>query len=66
MASVTKRYRVDGSDEYTMEFRPQSNGTYKIFAPSCPSDPYGNGAKIHHRYSDGEICVAEGREPRRE
>jgi hypothetical protein len=61
--STVKRYRVDERDEYTIEYRSQSNGTYKIFATSCPPDPYGNGPSVHHRYQSGEICVASGREP---
>ena len=32
MASVTKRYRIDGVDEYTIEYRDQPNGTIKIVA----------------------------------
>lgn len=62
--SITKRYRIDGRDDYTIEYRPQSNGTYKIFATTCPADPYGKGPHTHHRYASGEICVAAGREPR--
>ena len=64
MSSVTKRYRIDGTDEYTIEYRWQSAGFYKIFAPSCPDDPLGSGPGTHHRYESGEICVAAGREPR--
>src|SRR6266851_2504713 len=64
MVTVTKRYRIDGVDEYTIEYQQQSNGRFKIFAPSCPSDPNGNGPGTHHRYESGEICVAAGKEPR--
>ena len=64
MASATKRYRVDGRDDYTIEYREQSNGTIKIVAVECPDDPHGNGPSTHHRYDSGEICVKEGKEPR--
>ena len=63
MSSVTKRYRIDGADEYTIEYRWLAS-FYKIFAVSCPSDPHGNGPGTHHRYDSGEICVAAGKEPR--
>ena len=64
MISVTKRYRIDGIDEYTIEYCWQAAGHFKIFAPSCPSDPNGKGPSTHHRYESGEICVAAGCEPR--
>ena len=63
MSVTTKRYRIDGEDEYTIEYQRQSDGTYKIFAPACPPDPHGEGPSVHHRYSSGEICVVAGREP---
>ncbi|MBI2806067.1 MAG: hypothetical protein HYX68_13890 [Planctomycetes bacterium] len=63
MATVTKRYRIDGADEYTIEYRPV--GSYlKIVAVGCPGDPYGNDSQTHHRYDSGEICVKPGYEPR--
>lgn len=64
MSTVTKRFRIDGIDDYTMEFRLQPGGFFKLFAPSCPPDPHGGGASTHHRYDSGEICVTAGREPR--
>jgi hypothetical protein len=64
MSTITKRYRIDGVDDYTIEYRLQSNGTYAIVATSCPPDPYDGGPSVHHRYSGGAICVATGREPR--
>lgn len=64
MASVTKRYRIDGRDEYTIEYQQQPNGNFKLFAPSCPSDPHRAGPSTHHRYESGEICVAAGKEPK--
>ncbi len=63
MSTIRKRYRIDGFDEYTIEFRQQANGTFKIFAVECPDDPFGNSVSAHHRYEGGEICVAAGREP---
>ncbi len=64
MSNVTKRYRIDGLDEYTIEYRWQSAGYYKIFATLCPDDPHGGAPSTHHRYDGGQICVAVGREPR--
>ncbi len=64
MSTIQKQYRVDGTDDYTIEYRPQSNGTYKIVATQCPDNIHGQGPTTHHRYDSGEICVASGREPR--
>ena len=62
---TTKRYReTTTSDRYTIEYRKQSNGTYKIF---CTEHPYNSqSTSVHkcHLYSSGEVCVAAGREPR--
>jgi hypothetical protein len=63
MSTIRKRYRIDGIDEYTIEYRQQPNGTFKIFAMECPYDPFGNSASVHHRYGSGENCVAAGKEP---
>ena len=63
METLKKRYRVDGRDDYAIELRPQQNGTYKIFATGSPDDVHGKGPSVHHRYSTGEICIAEGSEP---
>ena len=64
MTTTSKRYRVDGANEYAIDYRQQSNGTFKIVATDCPSDSHGKGPETHHRYASGEICVAEGREPK--
>jgi hypothetical protein len=61
---VIKHYVVNKVDRYTIELRPQSDGTVKPFALEHPPDPYGGNAHTHHLYSSGEICVAAGHEPR--
>jgi hypothetical protein len=61
---VRKAYRVNDCHEFVVDFKPQSDGSIKIFSPICPPDPYGKGATTHHRYSSGKICVAAGKEPR--
>lgn len=61
---IRKAYRANDEHEFVVELRPQANGTIKIFAPTCPDDPHGNGVTTHHRYQSGEVCVAAGKEPR--
>jgi hypothetical protein len=63
MSSLTKRYRVDGTDEYTIEYRRESDGTYALYCHEHPRDPFGKGASTHHLYESGRICVASGHEP---
>ena len=61
---MIKHYMVDKRDRYTIEFRPQRGGTFKLFALSHPADTYSNGVGTHHLYPSGEICVSSGKEPR--
>jgi hypothetical protein len=61
---MIKSFLVNGVDKYLIDYRRQSNGTFKIYATERPADPHGLGVKINHVYSDGEICVAPGHEPR--
>ena len=61
---MIKNYLVNKADRYTVDLRPQSNGTVKLFALSYPPNPYGGGAHDHHLYGSGEICVSAGHEPR--
>jgi hypothetical protein len=61
---MLKRYRVNGSDDYTIDYRAQADGTYKMFAVDHPSNPCGGCVSDHHLYSSGEICVSAGNEPR--
>jgi hypothetical protein len=58
------RYLIDKTDRYAIEFRPQPDGTIKLFAVTHPADPFGAGVSINHLYGSGEICVATGRAPR--
>ncbi len=61
---MIKEYRINGSDEYQIDYRPQGDGTIKLFAPIHPPDPYGGAVTDNHLYPSGEICVARGNEPR--
>lgn len=63
MVSIRYRETVHG-DLYTIEYRKQSKGTYKIF---CSDHPYNSqSTSVHkcHLYSSGEVCITAGREPR--
>jgi hypothetical protein len=60
---MLKDYRVGGKDNYAIEYVPQSDGTYKLFARQHPADPYGKPVNENHLYSTDEICVAAGHEP---
>ncbi len=57
---MTKNYVVDGTHRFTIDFRLQSNGTYKLFALEHPDNPYGGSVQDHHLYSSGEICITAG------
>ena len=61
---MTKTYMVDGQDRYVIDYRPQSDGTIKMFALDHPYNPQSDPVNVHHLYSSGEICVAAGHEPR--
>lgn len=61
---VTKRYRVRGTDNYTISFERQSNGTYKIRCTEHPANSYSSAATKCHLYGSGDVCVTAGKEPR--
>ena len=61
---MMKNYRVNGRDQYQIDFRPQPNGTIKLFALEHPADSHGAAVSENHLYSTGEVCVAAGHEPR--
>ena len=61
---MKKDYRVNGRDNYQIDYRPQSDGTIKMFAPTHPTDPHGGSVHENHLYPTGEVCVAKGHEPR--
>jgi len=61
---MMKNYRVNGRDNYSIDFRPQSDGTIKMFATEHPADPHGKPVSECHLFSSGEICVSGGHEPR--
>ncbi len=65
MSTITKNYRQQPyGDHYTIVFRPQPNGTFKIYCPEHPDNPHSTDVTKCHLYSSGEICVAAGKEPR--
>ena len=61
---MIKNYVVDKTDEYTIDYRPQADGTIKMFATDHPHDPYGKPVSENHLFSTNEICVTSGHEPR--
>lgn len=62
--AVTRNYRVDECDDYTITYTEQSGGTYKIHCSRHPHNPRSTSVNICHLYSSGEVCVASGKEPR--
>ncbi len=61
---VTKRYRVRGSDTYTIHFERQAGGTYRIRCTEHPTNRYSSDATKCHLYNSGNVCVTAGKEPR--
>lgn len=65
MPSVIKHYHDrHAGHRFTIEFRPEPDGTYSLWALESPTNPHGGGVTTHHLYGSGEICVADGRKPR--
>ncbi|QDT40344.1 hypothetical protein Pan241w_04000 [Gimesia alba] len=62
--AVTKHYRVDGSDNYTVTYKQKWNGTYEIRCSQHPHNPQSTNVNDCHLYSDGRVCVSKGKEPR--
>ena len=60
---MIKNYRVNGRDQYQIDYRPQSNGTIKLFALEHTADPNNGPVTENHLYSTGEVCVARSHEP---
>jgi len=64
-STVRKRYRqTPHGDLYTLEFRPQTDGHWDIYALESPHNPYDTSVVKCHLYERGEVCVAAGKEPR--
>lgn len=61
---MIKEYRVNGRDDYQIDYRPQPDGTIKLFALEHPSDSRGAAVTENHLFASGEVCVAAGHEPR--
>ncbi len=62
--TVRKEYRVNGVDNYVVDFVPQSDGHYDIFCRLHPADSFNKGPNENHLYKTGEVCVGAGHEPR--
>ncbi|WP_339734832.1 hypothetical protein [uncultured Gimesia sp.] len=64
--AVTKNYRVDGTDDYTIKYEEKGwlSPTYKITCTRHPHNPRSNSVNDCHLYSSGEVCVAAGKEPK--
>jgi hypothetical protein len=59
MSPLVKRYRqTTHGDLYTVEYRLQPNGTYKLFCLDHPYNPLSADVHSCHLYSSGEICVS--------
>jgi hypothetical protein len=59
VSTMTKRYRQVGyGDLYTIEYRAQANGTYKLFCTEHPYNAYSTEVTKCHLYSSNEICVS--------
>jgi len=60
---VIKNHVINGGDHYSVDYRPQSDGTIKLFAVDYPHDPWGKSVRENHLYPSSQICVSPGREP---
>ena len=60
---MKKSYVVGQSDQYTIEYVDQPDGTIKMFVRLRPSDPSGATVTDNHLYVSGEICVSTGNAP---
>jgi hypothetical protein len=61
---VQKRYRVNGKDNYTIRYERQSNGTFRIMCTEHPYNAHSTSVTKCHLFSNGEVCVTGGKEPR--
>lgn len=62
--AVTKSYRVDGRDNYTLTYKKGWDGKYTIHCSRHPRNPQSTHVNDCHLYADGRVCVARGKEPR--
>ena len=59
MSTMTQRYRqTTYSDLYTIEYRPQTDGTFKLLCTEHPYNSYSTAVTDCHLYSNNEICVS--------
>lgn len=68
MSVIRKTYenrQAGFTDRYGVEFhQDEPNGKVTTFIPVCPQDPHGKSVDEHHRFANGKLCVAAGKEPR--
>jgi hypothetical protein len=62
--AVTKHYRVNGKDVYTVTYTKKWNGKYKINCSQHPHNSKSTNVNDCHLYGNGEVCVTSGKEPR--
>ncbi len=59
MSTITKYYRqTTYGDRYTIEYRLQTDGTYKLACLEHPTNPYSTDVTKCHLYPSREICVS--------
>lgn len=59
MPTITKRYRQTTYDDlYTIEYRLQSDGTYKLACLEHPTNLYSTDVTKCHLYPSREVCVS--------
>jgi hypothetical protein len=59
MPTLTKHYRqTTYSDLYTVEYRLQPDGAYKLFCLEHPTNLYSADVRQCHLYPSREICVS--------
>lgn len=65
MSSVIKHYRdPQTGHRYTIEFRPEADGTWTLWALDAPKNAHGGSVTEHHLYSSGQVCVDARHKPR--
>jgi hypothetical protein len=59
MSTITISYRQTAhGDRYTIEYRRQPHGTYKLFCTEHPYNPYSTAVTKCHLYGSNEVCVS--------
>ena len=69
MAHVKKRKTYQNrqagyTDQYTVAYQAEDDGTYSIWAEQRPADPYRDKDEAHVDLNGEKVCVRRGQEPR--